>query len=65
MHDALALGYDGFVLSDETAIGRHPLDACQAATMFLMMPADCMETKNTPYYGMFSLCAPRGFEPRS
>ena len=35
MHDALALGYDGFVLSDETAIGRHPLDACQAATMFL------------------------------
>jgi pyruvate kinase len=34
MHDALALGYSGFVLSDETAIGRNPLDACQAAAMF-------------------------------
>jgi pyruvate kinase len=34
MHDALALGYRGFVLSDETAIGRGPLEACQAAAMF-------------------------------
>jgi pyruvate kinase len=34
MHDALALGYGGFVLSDETAIGRNPLDACQSAAMF-------------------------------
>jgi pyruvate kinase len=34
MHDALALGYSGFVLSDETAIGRNPSDACQAAAMF-------------------------------
>jgi pyruvate kinase len=34
MHDALALGYRGFVLSDETAIGRSPLEACQAAAMF-------------------------------
>jgi pyruvate kinase len=34
LHDALALGYSGFVLSDETAIGRNPLEACQAATMF-------------------------------
>lgn len=34
LHDALALGYSGFVLSDETAIGRNPLDACQAAAMF-------------------------------
>jgi pyruvate kinase len=34
MYDALALGYGGFVLSDETAIGRNPLEACQAAAMF-------------------------------
>lgn len=34
MHDALALGYGGFVLSDETAIGRGPVEACQAAAMF-------------------------------
>lgn len=34
LHDALALGYGGFVLSDETAIGRNPLDACQVAGMF-------------------------------
>ncbi|HLO31454.1 MAG TPA: pyruvate kinase, partial [Anaerolineales bacterium] len=34
LHDALALGYSGFVLSDETAIGRSPLEACQAAAMF-------------------------------
>jgi pyruvate kinase len=34
LHDALALGYNGFVLSDETAIGRSPLDACRAAAMF-------------------------------
>jgi len=34
LHDALALGYSGFVLSDETAIGRRPAEACQAAAMF-------------------------------
>jgi pyruvate kinase len=34
LHDALALGYRGFVLSDETAIGLNPLDACHAAAMF-------------------------------
>ncbi len=34
LHDALSLGYCGFVLSDETAIGRSPLEACQAAAMF-------------------------------
>jgi pyruvate kinase len=34
MHDALALGFSGLVLSDETAIGRHPLEACRAAAMF-------------------------------
>ena len=34
LHDALSLGYRGFVLSDETAIGRGPVEACQAAAMF-------------------------------
>jgi pyruvate kinase len=34
LHDALALGYAGFVLSDETAIGHNPLEACQVAAMF-------------------------------
>jgi pyruvate kinase len=34
LHDALALGYCGFVLSDETAIGRKPLEACRVAAMF-------------------------------
>jgi pyruvate kinase len=34
IYDALVLGYRGFVLSDETAIGRSPLDACQSAAMF-------------------------------
>src|SRR5512145_427637 len=34
LHDALSLGYRGFVLSDETAIGRSPVEACQAAAMF-------------------------------
>jgi pyruvate kinase len=34
LHDALMSGYSGFVLSDETAIGRNPLEACQAAAMF-------------------------------
>ena len=33
-YDALSLGYRGFVLSDETAIGRNPVEACQAAAMF-------------------------------
>jgi pyruvate kinase len=34
LHDALSLGYRGFVLSDETAIGRDPVEACRAAAMF-------------------------------
>jgi pyruvate kinase len=34
LHDALTLGYAGFVLSDETAIGRDPVGACQSAAMF-------------------------------
>ncbi|RPI33162.1 MAG: hypothetical protein EHM70_06830 [Chloroflexota bacterium] len=34
MYDALLRGYRGFVLSDETAIGRHPVEACRIAAMF-------------------------------
>jgi pyruvate kinase len=34
LHDALSLGYGGIVLSDETAIGRGPVEACQVAAMF-------------------------------
>jgi pyruvate kinase len=34
LHDALALGYRGFVLSDETAIGRYPVESVRAAAMF-------------------------------
>ncbi len=33
-YDALAQGYRGFVLSDETAVGRDPVEACQVAAMF-------------------------------
>jgi pyruvate kinase len=35
MYDALAAGYRGFVLSDETAIGPYPVEACRAAAMFI------------------------------
>lgn len=34
LHDALAGGYHGVVLSDETAIGSHPLEACTTAGLF-------------------------------
>ena len=34
MHDALLKGYQGFVLSDETAIGRDPVASCRVAAMF-------------------------------
>jgi pyruvate kinase len=34
LYDALALGFSGFVLSDETAIGHDPVEACRAAAMF-------------------------------
>lgn len=34
LFDALAAGYDGMVLSDETAIGRFPIDSCHVAAMF-------------------------------
>jgi pyruvate kinase len=33
-HDALARGYRGFVLSDETAIGKNPVESCRAAAIF-------------------------------
>ncbi len=33
-YDALAEGYRGFVLSDETAVGRDPVEACRVAAMF-------------------------------
>ncbi len=35
LYDALQAGYRGVVLSDETAVGKHPLQAVQAACMFL------------------------------
>jgi pyruvate kinase len=34
VHDALMKGYQGFVLSDETAIGHNPVESCQAAALF-------------------------------
>lgn len=34
LHDALIRGYQGVVLSDETALGRYPVESCLAAAMF-------------------------------
>jgi pyruvate kinase len=34
VYDALRKGYQGFVLSDETAIGRDPVESCRAAALF-------------------------------
>jgi pyruvate kinase len=34
LYDTLARGYQGFVLSDETAVGRYPLESCFWAAMF-------------------------------
>jgi len=34
LYDALARGYRGVVLSDETAIGLYPAEACGAASQF-------------------------------
>jgi len=34
LHDCLMEGFKGFVLSDETAIGKYPLEACRAAALF-------------------------------
>lgn len=35
LYDALLAGYAGVVLSDETAIGANPLEACRTAGLFL------------------------------
>jgi len=35
LHDALASGFRGVVLSDETAVGRHPVESVRAAAMWL------------------------------
>jgi pyruvate kinase len=34
LHDALQAGYRGFVLSDEAAIGRYPIESCRSAALF-------------------------------
>ncbi len=34
LYDTLRSGYQGVVLSDETAIGRHPVEACRTAALF-------------------------------
>jgi pyruvate kinase len=34
LYDALHAGYCGVVLSDETAIGRFPVESCRAAALF-------------------------------
>jgi pyruvate kinase len=34
IHDALVQGYQGLVLSDETAVGEHPVEACLTAALF-------------------------------
>jgi pyruvate kinase len=34
LHDVLLDGYRGVVLSDETAIGRYPIESCRIAAMF-------------------------------
>lgn len=34
LYEVLELGYHGLVLSDETAIGRYPLESCRAAALF-------------------------------
>jgi pyruvate kinase len=34
LYDALSRGYQGCVLSDETAIGRYPVESCQTAAIF-------------------------------
>jgi pyruvate kinase len=34
LHDALTKGYQGVVLSDETAVGRYPVESCRAAALF-------------------------------
>jgi pyruvate kinase len=34
LYEALRTGYRGFVLSDEAAIGRYPIESCRIAALF-------------------------------
>jgi pyruvate kinase len=34
LYESLLKGYQGVVLSDETAVGRHPAAACRMAALF-------------------------------
>ena len=34
LYEALMRGFAGVVLSDETAVGAHPIEACRSAAMF-------------------------------
>jgi pyruvate kinase len=34
LYEALLKGYCGFVLSDEAAIGRYPIESCRTAALF-------------------------------
>jgi pyruvate kinase len=34
LYETLMKGYQGLVLSDETAIGNYPVESCQAAALF-------------------------------
>ena len=34
LYDTLAAGYRGFVLSDEAAVGRYPVESCRVAALF-------------------------------
>lgn len=38
LYDALCQGYQGVVLSDETAVGRYPIESCQVAALFKATP---------------------------
>ncbi len=38
LYEALLKGYRGFVLSDEVAIGRYPIESCRSAALFLDEP---------------------------
>jgi pyruvate kinase len=35
LYDSLDRGFSGFVLSDETAVGKYPVESCHAAALFL------------------------------
>ena len=34
LYEALDMGYQGFVLSDETSVGLYPVESCQSAALF-------------------------------